>query len=76
MMRLADAIVLAWYAKGMTEDPRSANGAPASYGPNLPAAFMQILDPEGSFPGKLPINVPDVDSDGAFTDTIFWRRAG
>lgn len=72
----ADAIVLAWYAKGMTEDPRSANGAPASYGPNLPAAFMQILDPEGSFPGKLPINVPDVDSDGAFTDTIFWRRAG
>ena len=62
----ADAAVIAWYAKGMSEDPRGAEGAPLSYGANLPAALMQILDPEGVFPGRLPVKLPDVDPDGHF----------
>ena len=62
----ADAVVLAWYAKGMPEDPRTAEGAVASYGPNLPAALRQILSKDGTFPGKLPVNLPEVDADGHF----------
>ena len=64
----ADAVVIAWCAKGMPEDPSAVEGAPMSYGPNLPAALMQILDPDGTFPGKLPVKLPDVDEDGHFTE--------
>ncbi len=67
----ADAVVIAWFAKGMAEDPRTVEGPPISYGVNLPAALMQILDPNGSFPGKLPVDLPNVDEDGHFTDTQF-----
>ena len=66
--RDADAVVIAWYAKGMTEDPLTAEGAPLSYGPNLPAALMQILDRDGTFPGKLPVKLPNVDEDGHYTE--------
>jgi hypothetical protein len=62
----ADAVVLAWFAKGMTEDPLTVEGAPAAYGPNLPVALMQILDKDGSFPGKLPVRIPELDEDGHF----------
>ena len=64
----ADAVVIAWFAKGMTQDPRTAEGAPLAYGPNLPAALRAILDPDGSFPGRLPVRLPAVDEDGRFTD--------
>jgi tRNA1(Val) A37 N6-methylase TrmN6 len=47
----ADAVVLTWFAKGMTSDPRAAEGAPTSYGVNLPAALMQILNKDGIFLG-------------------------
>ncbi len=65
----ADAVVIAWYAKGMTQDPRTVDGAPTSYGANLPAALTQILDPEGVFPGTLPVKLPNVNEDGHFMDS-------
>ena len=71
----ADAVVLTWFAKGMTSDPRTAEGAPTSYGVNLPAALMQILSRDGVFPGKLPVNVPQLDEDGHFTDQTEYLRA-
>lgn len=71
----ADAVVLAWYAKGMAEDPRTVDGACVSYGANLPAAIAQILDPNGSFTGKLPIIIPAMDADGQFTGETAYSRA-
>ena len=71
----ADAVVIAWYAKGMTQDIRTLEGTPLSYGPNLPAALMQILDAEGVFPGKLPVQLPDVDADGQFSDEALQLAA-
>lgn len=71
----ADAVVLTWFAKGMTSDPRTAEGAPTSYGVNLPAALMQILSKDGVFPGKLPVNVPELDDDGCFTGETEYLRA-
>ena len=64
--RDADAVVIAWYAKGMSEDLRTVEGAPLSYGSNLPAALMQILSEDGVFPGKLPVKLPALDEDGQF----------
>ena len=71
----ADAVVIAWYAKGMTEDIRALEQTPLSYGPNLPAALMQILNPEGVFPGTLPIKLPDVDADGQFVEQTQDNKA-
>ena len=64
----ADAVVIAWNANGMTQDPRTAESAPPAYGPNLPAALTAILDPDGTFPGRLPVKLPAVDEDGHFED--------
>lgn len=71
----ADAVVIAWYAKGMTEDPRAAETAVVSYGPCLPAALIQILSPNGSFPGRLPVNIPELNEDGQFTGKPAYSRA-
>ena len=72
----ADAVVIAWLAEGMPEDPRTAKGAPLSYGPNLPAALMQILSPEGAFHGTLPVRLPHVDENGHFTAGPEKRASG
>lgn len=72
----ADAVVIAWYAKGMSVDPRGAETAVNSYGPNLPAAIRQILNPDGSFAGHLPVNVPDMDEDGQLTGEFAYARRG
>ena len=71
----ADAVVIAWYAKGMTEDPSASETAVVSYGPCLPAALIQILSPNGSFPGRLPVNIPELDEDGQFTGKPAYSRA-
>ncbi len=73
--KTAEAVVVAWYAKGMAENPHTAEGPVVSYGPNLPAALMAILDKDGVFPGKLPINVPELNEDGGFTGNIRYPRA-
>ena len=73
--RDADAVVIAWYAKGMTEDIRTLEETPLSYGVNLPAALMQILNAEGVFPGKLPVKLPDVDADGQFAEEALTPAA-
>ena len=72
----ADAVVIAWYAKGMSVDPRGAETAVNSYGPNLPAAIRQILNQDGCFAGHLPVNVPDMDEDGQLTGEIAYARRG
>ena len=66
--------MIAWYAKGMSVDPREAETAVTSYGPNLPAALRQLLDPYGSFTGGLPVDVPQVDEDGQFTGELAYPR--
>ena len=63
----ADAVVIAWYAKGMTEDLLTLEGTPLSYGVNLPAALTQILG-DGVFPGRLPVKLPNVDADGQLAE--------
>ena len=67
----ADAVVVAWGARGMTEDPRTVEHV-AQYGPNLPAALYTILT-DASFEGRLPVNIP-VIADGRFTEQTLYAR--
>lgn len=74
----ADAILLAWLSKGMSEDPRNpGNGAMKQYGPNMLAALYLAFSPDESPNGKLPVNIPALDSDYNYsTQTLYARGYG
>ena len=67
----ADAILVAYGARGMNEDPRDAKGSVSQYGPNVPAAIYTILS---GLPaeGRLPIDLPALDEEGHFTEDILY----
>ena len=71
----ADAILVAWSSKGMSEDPRNpSNGAVKQYGPNMPAALYLALSPDESPSGKLPVNIPALDSAYQYSDQTLYAR--
>ena len=70
----ADAIVVAYGARGMNEDPREKGGNVAQYGANIPAALYLMLS-AGESVGKLPISIPKLDENGKFTDEILYPNA-
>ena len=70
----ADAIVIAWSARGMSEDPRKADGAVTQYGPNMPAALYLMLSPDETPMGTLPVNIPRLDDAGNYLDEILYPR--
>ena len=71
----ADAVVVCYNARGMTEDPRAAEGPVAQYGANLPAALTTILT-DGVFQGTLPVDIPAIEN-GTFTaETRFPSGSG
>ena len=63
----ADAVVIAYGARGMSEDPRDKESGVSQYGPNVPAALYLILSGK-EMTGKLPISIPKLDENGRFTD--------
>ena len=69
----ADAHLLCWSDRSMSEDPRVSDGAVSQYGPNLPAALYVIFSGE-SPEGKLPVNIPALDEDYDFSDEILYPR--
>ena len=69
----ADAIVLAWSARSMSEDPRKTEGPVAQYGPNLSAAMYLMLSEESPV-GTLPVDIPKLDGQGQYTAEILYRR--
>ncbi len=69
----ADALVVCYGARGMSEDPRDTLGSVTQYGPNVPAALELILS-GGHFAGKLPIAIPGLDENYHFTDEILYPR--
>ena len=70
----ADAIVIAWSAKGMSENPRVTDGAPAQYGPNMPAALYMMLSADGSPSGTLPVDIPALTADMNYSGTPLYNR--
>lgn len=70
----ADAVMITYSAKGMSEDPRETNGPAVLYGPNMPAALYLMLSTEDSPEGTLPVNIPALTSDMKYSDTILYPR--
>ena len=70
----ADAVLLAWSARIMNEDPRQAQGAIQQYGANMPAALYLALSRTDSPQGRLPVDIPALDESYHFTDTVLYPR--
>ena len=70
----ADAFVITWNARGMSEDPRVTDGAVKQYGASMPAALYQMLSPDAVFTGKLPVNIPTMDENYQYTSSVLYAR--
>lgn len=70
----ADAIMIAYGSKIMSEDPRTKDSDLKAYGPNMPAALYTAFDSGVKPTAKLPVNIPEVSSDYKLTDKILYKR--
>ena len=70
----ADAIVVAWSARGMSEDPRITDGNVAQYGPSMPAALYLMLSPDETPTAALPVNIPKLTDELTYSDEILYPR--
>ena len=57
----------------MNEKPGDFSETTKAYGPNLIAAVYTVFG--GSKPtGKLPVNIPELDSQYQYTDALLYKR--
>lgn len=70
----ADAVMLCWSDKGMSEDPRERRHDVPQYGPCIPAAVYMMFSKEDKVTGKLPVNVPAISEAYTFSDQIVLER--
>jgi len=67
----ADALLCAYCAQDMPVIPTEYNGETQAYGVNYPAALITVFG--GNVPtGKLPVDVPKLDSNTMYTDEILY----
>ncbi|MBQ9415596.1 MAG: hypothetical protein IJU20_02000 [Clostridia bacterium] len=73
----ADALLAAYCAKGMSEDPRFASNGVVQYNANLPAAVFSVFRSPCRFSGRLPLSVPSLESlSGGSRENLFDRGFG
>ena len=70
----ADAFVITWNDRGMSEDPVVREGPIKQYGASLPAALYLMLSTDGSVGGTLPVDLPKLSGDYQYTGEILYRR--
>ncbi len=70
----ADAVMLCWSDKGMSEDPREFERDVPQYGPCIPAAVYMMFANGESITGRLPVDVPAITEDYQFADEIALQR--
>ena len=70
----ADAILLAWGAKGMSEDPRIKDGDLETYGPNIPAGIYMAFTDKQNISGTLPVNIPQLNDDYTYGTKALYPR--
>ena len=69
----ADAFVICYSNKGMTEIPKGDGSQIKQYGPNIPAAIYMILN-GNDFNGKLPVVIYSLDNNYNFTNEVLYAR--
>ena len=70
----ADAIMIAYLPCSMPVDPGDKVKEMNQYGPNMPVALYMMFSEEDAPTGKLPINIPALDGEYNFTDTVKYER--
>ncbi len=70
----ADAIMIAWMSKGMSEDSRIEDGDLSRFGASIPAAIYMAFSEDESPSGKLPLDIPALDDYYAYSDEILYER--
>ena len=71
----AGAVLLAWSPKGMSENPNyRGDGDLTQYGPAMPAAVYMVFSEDVTPTGKLPVDIPSIDTNYKFTDDILYER--
>lgn len=68
----ADAVMLCYSSKGMTESPFGQNGPMNEYGPNIPCAIYMMF--AGSPTAALPVNIPRLNEEHRFTNEMLYPR--
>ncbi len=69
----ADAILCCYNARGMLEFPGDYSGGTKQYGPNIPAAIYAMFG-GADITGRLPVNIPALNSRYEYTDQILYSR--
>lgn len=70
----ADAIMVAYGSRIMSEDPRVKDTDLKAYGPNMPVALYMAFDSGVKPTAKLPVNIPKLKSDFTFSDEFLYER--
>ncbi len=70
----ADAIMIAYLARSMPVDPDDKTTGITQYGPNMPVALYMMFSADDAPTAKLPINIPALDEEYNFTDTVLYAR--
>lgn len=70
----ADAIMIAYLPRSMPVDPEDKVKEMQQYGPNMPAALYMMISADDSPSAKLPINIPQLDEEYNFTDTVLYQK--
>ncbi|MBQ9459426.1 MAG: S-layer homology domain-containing protein [Oscillospiraceae bacterium] len=70
----ADAFVVTWNARGMSEDPRVTDGPVKQFGASMPAALYLMLSPDETPQGALPVNIPRLNGEYKYSDELLYRR--
>ena len=70
----ADGILIAWSAKGASEDSRISDGDLESCGANIPCALYLAFSHIDSPEGKLPLNIPKIDDSYGCSSEILYHR--
>ena len=68
----ADAFLIAYGNKMMSEIPTEYNGEVVAYGPNLISAILTVFG-ENEPTGKLPVDVYDIDDEYKYNDRVLYH---
>ena len=66
--------MLAYLAVSMPVDPEDKVKEIDKYGANMPAALYMMFSEKDAPTAKLPVNIPQLDEDYSYTDTILYER--
>ena len=72
-LQKADALLIAYSARGMDEKPNFQNGTVKTYGVSIPCAIYTAFNQQTEL-GKLPVNIPKLDNKYKYTAENLYEK--